>query len=47
VADTLDPHNDDHAVISGILIHGPDRAQMIWPGDTHIVVSGRRSEVWF
>ena len=47
VGSALDPRRDDHALISGILIHGPDRAQFVWRGDSHIVVAGRRSEIWF
>lgn len=43
----LDPTRDDYVVISGIQIHGPAGADLVWPGASYVVIAGRRSEIWF
>lgn len=43
----LDPAIDDFVVISGIQIHGPAGADLIWPGASYVVLAGLRSEIWF
>ena len=37
----VDPHKSDHALITGIQIHGPDD-NYIWPGDSYAMVDGNR-----
>lgn len=43
----VDRDREDYAVVAGIQIHGPDGLNLTWPGDSHVVVAGTRSEIWF
>ena len=43
---TVDPSASDYAILSGIQIHGPDKAQYIWPGAMYMVKNGQRNEVF-
>lgn len=47
MAVAVDPHQEDHAVVAGIQIHGPDGLKLTWPGASYVVVEGTRSEIWF
>ena len=47
MSDTADRHREDYAVVAGIQIHGPDGINLTWPGASHVVVQGTRSEIWF
>jgi hypothetical protein len=43
----VDQEREDYAVVAGIQIHGPDGNNLTWPGASHVVVRGVRSEIWF
>jgi len=44
-ADAVDPSREDYAVLSGILIHGPDATSLVWPGPCYAVVAGTRTDL--
>ena len=39
---TVNPAVNEYAILSGIQIHGPDKAQYIWPGEMYVVKNGER-----
>ncbi|MGK0290720.1 MAG: hypothetical protein ACI86H_002179 [bacterium] len=45
IESTLNIEDCDYAVISGILIHGPDGEDYIWPGRTYELVFGNESDI--
>jgi hypothetical protein len=47
MADAVDHHREDYAVIAGVQIHGPDGLNLAWPGAAYVVARGIRSEIWF
>lgn len=42
---TVDPASSDHAVLTGIQVHGPGKNNHIWSGTLHAVVSGQRHDL--
>ena len=47
LSEAVDRQREDYAVVAGIQIHGPDGLDLTWPGASHVVVEGTRSEIWF
>ncbi len=47
LAATVDAAQSDYAVLTGIQVHGPDRAQYVWPGEMYAVVGGRKTRLAF
>jgi hypothetical protein len=47
MAGAVDHHREDYAVVAGVQIHGPDGLNLAWPGASHVVIQGTRSEIWF
>jgi len=47
MANSLNRQTEDYAVIAGVEIHGPDGNNLIWTGESYVMVEGRRSEIWF
>ena len=47
MARAVDRRREDHAVVAGIQIHGPDGLNLTWPGASYVVVRAIRSEIWF
>ena len=45
VDETVDTSVSDYAILSGIQIHGPERAQYIWPGAMYVVKNGIREQI--
>lgn len=43
----LDPARTDWGVLTGVHIHGPESADVIWPGQTCAVVGGQRRAIVF
>lgn len=41
----LDPTLCDHAVATGVQIHGPGGLERVWPGALHVVCSGERTDL--
>ncbi|HNP61931.1 MAG TPA: hypothetical protein PKM72_13880 [Nitrospirales bacterium] len=42
---TVDPVQNDYAVLTGIQIHGPQGMEYIWPGETYWVRDGNRHTI--
>ena len=47
LAEAVDRHREDYAVVAGVQIHGPDGLNLAWPGASYLVVECTRSEIWF
>lgn len=47
MSNSMNRETEDYAVVAGIEIHGPRGENWIWTGESHVVVEGRRSEIWF
>lgn len=47
MSNSMNRSTEDHAVVAGVEIHGPDGSHLIWTGESYVVVEGRRSEIWF
>lgn len=47
MSSAVDRQREDYAVVAGIQIHGPGGRDLTWPGASHVVVQGTRSEIWF
>lgn len=45
IAQTLDPTEDDWAVLAGIQIHGAHNEPWFWPGSCYSMVQNRREEI--
>jgi len=45
VANSIDTTRQDYAVLSGILIHGPDSVSLVWHGPCYAVVAGTRTDL--
>jgi hypothetical protein len=45
VDETVNTSVSDYAILSGIQIHGPERAQYIWPGAIYVVKNGIREQI--
>jgi hypothetical protein len=39
---TVDPTRTHYAVLAGILIHGPDHSDYVWPGEMYAMVAEKR-----
>jgi len=47
IGETLDPEENDWAVLSGIQVHGPGNQPWFWPGECYVKVRGQRQEIGF
>jgi hypothetical protein len=47
IGQTLDPRDNDWAVLAGIQVHAPGNEPWFWPGACYSVIEGRRQEIRF
>ena len=45
IAATIDPARTDCAVATGILVHGPQGRDHIWPGEVYVILGGVRQDL--